>query len=121
MKTLVSLKLNRLSYEQLASLADTVFDGFTAASGTYTTPFPALTVLDTAKTALHSAIAAWRPSTGGRGSHQDLLNLRAARDEVRLILTQLANYAQDTTPYDVVNLGSIGWPLKHQGQPVGVL
>src|SRR6185369_5789750 len=87
---------------------------------TYSTPFSTLATLSSASTALSSAITAWG-TKGNRGSHAQHIAMLDARATVETILTQLANYCMDTTPYDTVNLASTGFELKSARNPQGVL
>ena len=119
-KSIIKLNLRKLSYSQVLALANSVFAGLTAALGVYTTPFPTLASLTTAITALDAAITAWGPP-GNRGSHAQHVALLDARATVELILTQLANYCMDTTPYDEVNLATTGFEIKSVRTPQGVL
>src|SRR5437016_6111911 len=102
-KPIIKLNLKKLTPSGVLTLANTVGTSLAAASAVYVTPFPALASLTTAATALDTAITAWG-TVHNRGSHQAHINMLDARATVELLLTQLANYCMDTTPYDLVNL-----------------
>src|ERR1044071_6610110 len=112
-KSLLKLEVHRLSYRQLLDLGNAVVLALTAAAATYPAPNPPLASVSTDLSALGDAITAWGPQ-GNRGSKQDLILLREARDVVRVCLTQLANYCENTTPYDRAKLATTGFPLKKE-------
>jgi hypothetical protein len=116
---IVALKLYHLSYVQLASLGDVINAGFTA-NPNYTTPVIPLIDYGTALTDLKDAITTWGPK-GNHGTHESLLDLRAKRDVLRTMSTQLAEYAESKTPGDRVALGSVGWPLRQVSHTIGRL
>src|SRR5262245_36968239 len=119
-KARLSLRFSHLNFRGVLDLANAVNAGLTAASGTYTTPFPTLITLSTAATALDAAITKWGP-VGNHGSHADHVDLVAKSTTVKQILVQLALYCMNTTPYDAVNLATTGFTLRNVNTPQGQL
>src|SRR4051812_41739360 len=98
--SIVALKLYKKSFTQLAALMQTVIDGFTAQVVLYPLPSPTIVACTANLAILTAAIAKWG-TVGNRGSHNDYLALKDARDVVRQNLFQLGVYAENTaTPGD---------------------
>ena len=116
---LVSLKLYRLSFGALAELSDSVSSTMTA-NPNYVSPVPSLIDLGTIITTYKDALTAWGPK-GNHGTEQQYRELLDARSALRAALTQLALYAESTTPGDRTALGSVAWPLRKINTPVGIL
>ena len=85
------------AYLAMNELASIVFAEMSFNISNFPVPIPALSTLGTANTTLEGAISTWGP-VGNRGSHNDLLNLRAASLAVQSILRQLAAYVQNLVP-----------------------
>jgi len=114
------MKCSKRQYNKVLNLGQGVYAGLTAAVATYATPVPTLTSLNTSLTALTAAITAWGVK-GSRGSHTDLVNLRAAAAATFLILQQLRDYVNNTTPGDAVSLTTTGFPVTNIHTPHGIL
>lgn len=114
------------AYAAVNALAVTVGADMLANIAVFPTPAPPLATLTTDNLALTNAITAWGP-VGGRGSHSDLLALRAACLQVRADLRQLAAYVQNlidyTTTYadQVAFINLSGFSAKNTPMPQGVL
>src|SRR5688572_23012961 len=93
--SIVALKLYRKNFAQLATLMQTVIDGFTAHAVLYPLPSPTIISCTANLAILTGAIATWG-SVGNRGSHNDYLALKDARDVVRQNLFHLGVYAENT-------------------------
>ena len=94
----------------------------------FTTPSPLLATLTADATALDSAIALWGP-VGNRGSHADLVALRAAARTAYDDLLAEAQYVQNTAQIaagtDYVAMAAIiatsGFAIKNAPMPQGIL
>lgn len=86
----------------------------------YTTPNPTLIVLGTLITAFSDALTAWG-TPGNRGSDVAKMALLDARTALEDGLTQLANYCENTTPYNATAFISGGWQVKNAAVPIGPL
>jgi len=94
MKPIIVIKVNLRAYAKLVSLGNRVIASLTG-NANYTTPVPALTVLQAAITDVENAIAIWGPK-GNRGSHSDLLDLRAKAATLAQTLKSISQYAMNT-------------------------
>ena len=86
-------------YSALASLAYQIVADMTIAIANFPTPSPALAAITAAANTVVDNIALWGP-VGNRGSHQDLLNLRASCLVLRNLLVEEAAYVQDACSLD---------------------
>src|ERR1700677_1865743 len=93
-KPIISIKLNPRQYAGLVNLGNRVVTNLTG-NLNYTTPVPALTVAQSAITAVVNAIAVWGPK-GNRGSHADLRDLRNKALTLAQTLKALSQYVQNT-------------------------
>jgi len=127
MKPTAILGVKRSNYQGIANLGNAVHAGISG-NATYPTPTPALTVLQTDITALEADIATWGP-IGNRGSHADLLALRASAAVVYADLLSLAAYVQNTAQIAAGNdytlmaslIGTSGFGIKNPPVPQGIL
>ena len=113
MKPTTILGVKRSNYAGINNLLNLVFASLTG-NADFTTPLPALTVLQTDATQLAAAIAAWGP-VGNRGSHAQLLDLRAKALTAYNDLLAEAAYVQNTAQVMAVMIMQ-QWPqsLEHQ-------
>jgi hypothetical protein len=110
-RSLINLSLFRMSYDVLASFAQTIHDGFVAQVADYPTPNPLMAPFQTDITELTKAITAWGP-VGARGSHAQHTALVNAADVVKNDLRMLAAYAQNTMPDNPASWGLVGFAVK---------
>lgn len=113
-------KLNSYTPAQLAVYAQATHDAVTAAAVTFPTPVPALATFQSDITALNGAVAAWG-SVGARGSHADLLNLRAAVKVVQNDMRVLARYVDTIALGSAITVALSGFTSTNPRTPVGVL
>jgi len=116
----IAQKLNKLTFQGLVDYANAISAGMTAQVAVYPAPVPDLATLDTDTAAMQALVTAWGPQ-GNRGSHATYTGLLAARVLVEADLVQLANYAENTTPYDAVNFALANWPIRNVNSPQGIL
>lgn len=114
------------AYAALVSFANSVFASMTG-NLLYPTPDPALASIQTAADNVATAIAAWGP-VHARGSHAQLMDLRAKALILRNLLVSLAGYVQNTVVIaggdyatQASNIVSSGFSVKNAGVPQGVL
>lgn len=127
MKPTTVLNVKKSNYNGLVNLGNAVFAGLTG-NLAFTTPIPALTVITSDIDATEAAIAAWGP-VGNRGSHADLMALRAAATQLYNDLLAEANYVQQTaqtangTNYTAMAAQIItsGFSVKNPPVPQGLL
>jgi hypothetical protein len=123
-QVVIGVRVNQ--YSALASLAFQVVADMTAAIASFPTPFPTLATITTQATLVESLIAIWGP-VGNRGSHSDLLNLRAACLTLRDLLVQEAAYVQNSVdptlsyPDQAAVIASSGFAVKNSPVPQGIL
>lgn len=112
-------------YDAVRTLGQTVVLSMTG-NLSFPTPSPLLATLQSAVTALSNAIAAWGPA-GNRGTHEDLINLRAASFTLRNLLLQEAAYVYNqvdpTADYltQAAFILSSGFQVKNSPVPQGAL
>jgi len=82
-----------MSYQTLFDFGTNVVAAMTAAVAVFVAPTPALADITTALTSLQTSITLWGVK-GNRGSHAELVALRAARNLVRSLLEQESSYVQ---------------------------
>jgi len=127
-KPTTALNVKKANYAGVINLANGVFAAMTAAVANFPTPTPPLTQLQTDTTTAETASTAWGV-VGNRGSHSDLLNLRAAINVLYNDLLALASYVQNTAeisaPLNYVLMASIisssGFSVKNSPSPQGAL
>ena len=114
------------AYQALVSFANDVFASMTG-NAVFATPFPLLATIQTASNLLAADIAAWGP-VGNRGSHLDLMTMRADALALRNLLVQELGYVQTTVvaaggdyAAQAANMISSGFSVKNAGTPQGVL
>ena len=113
-------------YSALASLAYQIVADMTIAIANFPTPSPALAAITAAANTVVDNIALWGP-VGNRGSHQDLLNLRASCLVLRNLLVEEAAYVQNTVPLtdsypdQAAWIASSGFSVKNSPTPQGLL
>lgn len=90
----VGNRLYQMDYQTLANFATNASAAMLAAIATFATPVPALADIDAAVVTLQANINLWG-GVGNRGSHADLVNLRASRNALRSLLEQEANYVEN--------------------------
>jgi hypothetical protein len=115
----IKLRLGRLSFHDLYDMGQKIHNGL-AASADYPVPVPSLLQQQSDNVALEAAIAAWSVK-GRRGSHADRIALQDAGNKVKLNLTRLAQYVQNTTPYDESKWIPVGFESKNSRHPQGRL
>ena len=93
-KPIIAIKLSPRNYGGLVAAGNAVHAGLTG-NLAFTTPLPALTVLQSNIDAVTAGIAAWGPR-GHRGSHQILATLREDALTLSQTLKSLAQYVQNT-------------------------
>ncbi len=126
-KPIIAIKLRPQNYAGLVNLGNRVF---TNMSGNldFTTPVPTLLSLQTDVTDVVNAIGVWGPK-GNRGSHDDLVDLRAKAITLSQTLKSLAQYvqntAQTTAGSNYVLMATIitgsGYQLANAKTPQGIL
>jgi hypothetical protein len=123
-----TINVRKNAYQALADFATNVISEMTAAIATFATPVPSLATLTTQKDALVAAIAAWGP-VHNRGSHADLVNLRAqATTMYNLLISEMAyvqSIASTTAGTDYPLMASLilssGFSVKNNPNPQGAL
>lgn len=114
------------NYNAIKTLASNVIAAMTTNVASFPTPAPTIAALALQYAALSAAITAWGP-VGARGSHADLLALRAASYTMRNMLVQEAAYVQnlvnpsDTYADQSFFISLSGFAVKNAGSPQGVL
>ena len=114
------------NYNALDLLARNVIANMTANVASFPTPAPTLVALSAQEVILANLITAWGVA-GARGSHQDLMNLRAASFSMRNMLVQEAAYVQnlvnpsDTYADQAAFILLSGFAVKNAATPQGVL
>lgn len=127
MKPTTILGVKRSNYQGIANLGNLVIASMTA-NGNFVTPVPTLVALQAAITSLEAAIATWGP-VGNRGSHADLVALRAAATDAYNNLLAEANYVQQTAgiaagsdyPAMAAIIATSGFGMKNPPMPQGAL
>jgi hypothetical protein len=123
-QVVITARVNQ--YSALASLAFQIVADMTTAIGNFPTPSPALAVITAAADVVVTNIGLWGP-VGNRGSHQDLLNLRASCLTLRNLLVEEAAYVQnsvnlaDSYPDQAAFIASSGFAVKNSPVPQGLL
>ena len=113
-------------YSALASLAYQIVADMTIAIANFPIPSPALAAITAAANTVVANIALWDP-VGNRGSHQDLLNLRASCLDLRNLLVEEEFYVQNTVPLSdsypdqAAWIASSGFSVKNSPTPQGSL
>ena len=115
----IKLLLKSMSNSALLAFAQTVATAMTG-NLSYPTPNPTLLVFGTDITSLSDAITALG-TVHNRGSHAQLMTLRAARLAVENDLRGLQDYCENTTPNSPDAFVSAGFAVKSTGAPVGIL
>ena len=126
-KPIIAIKLSPRMYAALVILANAVHAGLTG-NLAFTTPLPALTVLQSNIDAVNAALAAWG-ERGNRGSHATLATLRQAALTLSQTLKSLSLYVQNTAQTasgsDYVGMAtmiqSTGFQLANTQTPQGRL
>jgi len=114
------------NYAGVNALAQQVHDAMLAAVLSFPTPVPSMATFQTHINTQTTAIAAWGPE-GNRGSHSDLVALRAATSVVYTDMVLLAAYVQnlvdptDSYPDQTTFILSSGFSVKNAATPQGVL
>src|ERR1700688_4192479 len=93
-KPIIAIKTRLTNYAGLVSLGNGVHAGLTG-NLDFTTPLPALTVLQSNIDAVTAAQAAWG-TKGNRGSHEDQVTLQNAALTLSQTLKSLAQYVENT-------------------------
>lgn len=127
MKPTTIVGVKRSDYQGIANLLNHVIPSLTG-NANYATPNPTLIALTADEVALSAAIATWGP-VGNRGSHADLLALRAAATTAFNDLLAEAAYVQNTAQLAAGNdyvamavvIGTSGFGIKNAPQPQGIL
>jgi hypothetical protein len=127
MKPTTTLNVKKSNYEAVVNLANRVVGSLTG-NLNFLTPIPALATVQTDITSTINAIAAWGP-VGNRGSHAQLLALRADANTLYNDLLTLAAYVQNTAQATAGNdyvsmaaiIGSSGFSIKNPPAPQGIL
>lgn len=120
--------VKKSNYQGVVDLATQVVADMTAAAATFTAPLPLLATITGDIATASAAIAAWGP-VHNRGSHADLLNLRAAIDVLYVDLLEELAYVMNTcqiaepTNYSAqaALILSSGFAIKNNPAPQGVL
>ncbi len=126
-KPITVIKLRRNQYLLIIRLANRVTVSL-ASNLNFLTPNPALVAVLAAIANLQTAITAWGPP-GNRGSHADLVNLRACSTTLYNMLSSLAGYVQTTaqtlagSDYMLMAtiISSSGFGMKNVPTPQGLL
>ena len=126
-KPVIAIKLSKTNYSGLVNLGNAVHAGLTG-NLDFTTPLPALTVLQSNIDAVIAAIATWG-TKGNRGSHNDLVTLRNDALTLSQTLKSLSQYVQNTAqtasgndyPGMTAMILSSGFQIKNPRTPQGVL
>lgn len=121
------LGVKRSNYQGIANLANLIIAGMTG-NANFVTPSPALLAIQTELTTLEADIATWGP-VGNRGSHADLLALRAQADLVYSMLLAESEYVQNIAQLaagaDYPTMAAIiitsGFGVKNNPNPQGLL
>lgn len=122
---ILGVRINQ--YQAISNLAGTVVTGMTA-NANFATPAPPLATITADKAILDAAIVAWGPE-GNRGSHSDLLNLRAAARVVYNDLLAEVDYVNSTAAIAAGNdyglmatiITSSNFGIKNAPSPQGTL
>ncbi len=122
------LGVKKSNYQGVIDLATNVVTQMTAAAATFPAPLPLLATITADIATANTAIAAWGV-VGNRGSHTDLLNLRAAISVLYTDLLEEAAYVQNTCqiaaptdyPLCATLIASSGFAVKNSPAPQGVL
>ncbi len=126
-KPLIAIKLSASNYNGLVNLANRVGDSMSS-NLNFLTPSPTLLSLASAVTAVVNSRTQWG-DVHNRGSHIDLLDLRAKSLTLHQLLTAMAEYVQNTAQIasgnDYVLMTNIiagsGFSIKGVNTPQGVL
>ena len=126
-KPVIAIKTKPTQYAGLVSLGNAVHAGLTG-NLDFTTPLPALTVLQSDIDAVTVAIAAWG-TKGNRGSHATLVDLRTKALTLSQTLKSLAEYVSNTaqtaagSDYQLMadKIVTTGFQLKNPKNPQGIL
>lgn len=113
-------------YAALSAFANGIVVSMTG-NGNFAVPSPALATITAAQVALDADIAAWGP-VGARGSHLDLMTMRADAFTLRNLLVQELGYVMNTViaaggdyAAQTAALVSSGYSAKNAPVPQGVL
>lgn len=118
-KPTIANNLQRLSFQGLVDYARIIIAALTG-NALYAAPNPTLIDMGTSADDCQAAITAWGP-VGNRGSHAQYVALVLAANALKQNLVQLAEYCQNTTPYDLAALSTTGFNLRDANTPQGVL
>ncbi len=126
-KPIIAIRLSKTNYAGLVNLGNRVASDL-AGNLNFVTPLPTILALQSAVTSVITAIAVWGPK-GNRGSHADLVDLRAKALTLSQTLKSLAQYVQNTAQTaaasDYVLMAAIittsGFQLANTKSPQGIL
>ena len=90
----IAIRLNYKQFGKLVALANRAISSITG-NGNYSSPSPALTVVQAAATAVTDAQAVWGQK-GSRGSHADYVDLCTKAKTLHTLLRALADYVNTT-------------------------
>jgi hypothetical protein len=114
----VKLALSKLTPDELVGLANQIKTAMTG-NANFTTPNPTLASVGTAITTATTKIAAQKAAV--LAASQATGDRDAALDALKVLLTSLASYVQNTTGGDAVKIQSAGMSVKADVAPIGAL
>lgn len=118
--TRATTKFNLYNYAALATFAQFVHDSLVLNIGTFATPSVSMATFQTNITALVTAIANWGV-VGSRGSHADLIALRAAKQVVILNMRSLQAYVNTIANGVAATVTLSGFTGTNPHSVIGVL
>lgn len=118
--TRATTKFNSYNYTALANYGGAVYAAMLAAAATFPTPPIALATFLTDLTNYGTLITLWGP-VGARGSHADLINLRAGRKLIENEMRALQAYVNSIANGDAVIVALSGFTGTNPHTPIGVL
>lgn len=113
-------KFNSYTYTGLANFGGAVYTAMLAAVATFPTPPVALATFLTDLTNFGTLITLWGP-VGARGSHADLINLRAGRRLIENEMRALQAYVNSIANGNSVIVVLSGFTGTNPHTPIGVL
>lgn len=113
-------KFNGYTYTGLANFGGAIYAAMLAAAATFPTPPIALATFLTDLTNFGTLITLWGP-VGARGSHADLINLRAGQQLIQNEIRALQAYVNSIANGDPTIVVLAGFTGTNPHTPIGVL
>jgi hypothetical protein len=114
----VKLGLDKMNPDEVVSSGNQIKTAMTG-NANFTTPNPTLTAIGTAITTATTKIAAQKAAV--QAATQATTDRDDAIDALKVLLTQLASYVENTSAGDAVKIQSAGMSVKAPVAPVGPL